>query len=123
MIAELLQASALRQAIAHYVTGQISANDLEEWLVGNLQEILSSGDEAAIQLANRIDALYIEKGEGLIDEKGLRDAIASLSFENPKRRAFNASGSSNAVIASEPYVARTVVFCVKHFFESVAASK
>jgi hypothetical protein len=41
--------------------------DLEDWLVGHLQDILDSGDKKAIDVANRVDADLISYSENLID--------------------------------------------------------
>lgn len=60
-----------------YLTGRTSLRDLEGWLVSNLQQILDSGDETAIQAANQIDVDLVEFGEGLIDEATLVERIAS----------------------------------------------
>ena len=55
-------------------TEQLTYQQLEEWLLSHLQQILDSREEQAINLANELDALFIEEGEGLrSEEEMLRD--------------------------------------------------
>jgi len=49
--------------------------------LSNLQRILDSGDEAAIDVANEIDADLVELGEGLIDETTIREHLQSVISE------------------------------------------
>jgi len=58
-----------------YLNGHCTLRDLETWLLSNLQRILDSGDEVAIEAANQIDADLIELGEGLIDEAAVRERL------------------------------------------------
>jgi hypothetical protein len=51
-----------------YLNGQWTLKDIQTWLLSNLQRILESGDEAAIEVANQIDADLVELSEGLIGE-------------------------------------------------------
>lgn len=60
-----------------YLNGHCTLKDLQTWLLSNLQRILESGDEAAIEVANQIDADLIELGEGLIDEMGVQERLAN----------------------------------------------
>lgn len=46
--------------------------------MSNLQRILDSGDEAAINIANEIDADLVQLGEGLLNEATLREHLQSL---------------------------------------------
>lgn len=55
-----------------YLNGQWTLKDIQTWLLSNLQRILESGDEAAIEVANQIDADLIELSEGLIGEMEVR---------------------------------------------------
>lgn len=49
--------------------------ELETWLLSNLQRILDSGEEVAIDLANKVDADLVELGEGLMDELAFREHL------------------------------------------------
>jgi len=64
--------------------------------MSNLQRILDSGDQKAMEVANQIDADLIEFGEGLIDETVFRERLESyaracvttpLVFSETKRAA------------------------------------
>lgn len=70
----------LRQVLNYvndYLNSHCTLRDLQTWLLSNLQRILDSGDEAAIEVANQIDADLVEFGEGLIDETAVRERIES----------------------------------------------
>ena len=71
MIRELLD------QIYRYINGLCTLQDLESWIVLNLQRILDSGDDETIEIANRIDADLIGIGEGLIEETTLREYLQS----------------------------------------------
>ena len=60
-----------------YLGGHCTLQDVEGRLLSNLQEILDSGDEKAIEVANQIDADFVELGENLIDEATLRERLES----------------------------------------------
>jgi len=61
--------------VRDYLNGYCTLKDLQAWLLSNLQRILESSDEAAIEMANQIDADLIELGEGLIDETAVRGRL------------------------------------------------
>ncbi len=67
--------------VLNYVNGYLNSHctlrDLQTWLLSNLQQILDSGGEAAIEMADQIDADLVEFGEGLIDETAVRERIES----------------------------------------------
>lgn len=66
----------MRQLIAQrlkgYLARECSVQELEAWLLVNLQAILDSKDRTAIDLANKVDADLMELSEGILDEKGVR---------------------------------------------------
>jgi hypothetical protein len=71
----------LQQLLNHverYLNDHCTVQDLEAWVLSNLQGILDSGDEAAIEVANQVDADLVELGEGLIDEATLREHLQSF---------------------------------------------
>ncbi|HKZ50152.1 MAG TPA: hypothetical protein VJ256_00120 [Dehalococcoidia bacterium] len=63
--------------IERYLIGRCSLRDLEIWLLSNLQTVLDSDDEAAIRVADEVDADLVWLGEGLIDEATLRERLQS----------------------------------------------
>lgn len=65
----------LLNRVNEYLNGYCILTDLETWLLSHLQRILESGEEAAIEVANQIDADLIELGEGLIDETAVRERL------------------------------------------------
>jgi hypothetical protein len=76
----------LLHEVDRYLTGASNDRDLEAWVVGNLQRILDSGDATTIHLANEIDALFVEVGEGIIDQPLLKDRLQSLKREAASAR-------------------------------------
>jgi len=62
-------------SVYDYLNGYRTLKDLQTWLLSNLQRILESGDEAAIEVANQIDTDLVELSEGLIDEMEVQGRI------------------------------------------------
>ncbi|MDY6908266.1 MAG: hypothetical protein SV910_08615 [Chloroflexota bacterium] len=66
-----------------YLNGYCTLHELEVWLLSNLQSLLDSGNKAAIQIANDLDADLIQLSEAIIDENTIRDRLQGyLSQEN-----------------------------------------
>ena len=63
--------------IDSYLLGHFSLEYLEEWLVSHLQKILDSGEQEAVDLANKIDADIIESSEGIIDQSTIWERLQS----------------------------------------------
>lgn len=76
MITELLN------RVDSYLLGKVSLQHLEEWLLSNLQSILDSGDNKAVDLANKLDADLVEVTEGLIDESAIREYLQRYVSDN-----------------------------------------
>lgn len=123
MFSELLPTSTLLQTLVQYLGGSRSTSELEEWLVGNLQGFLDSEDKSAIELANQIDALFVELSEGLISEGQLRDSISRIVASHETPLANNSSASTNTFLFPDPIrLAPSVFIQVKHSFAPAAAS-
>ncbi len=58
-----------------YLLLYCTLQDLEAWLVSNLQQILDSGEKADVDLANKVDADLVELGEGIMDELAFRECL------------------------------------------------
>ena len=69
--------SHLLASLEQHLNQQTSLHEVGEWLLAHLQEILDSGDQQAIHLANQVDADLVELNEGLIDETILRERFQS----------------------------------------------
>ena len=54
-----------------FLRQNISIEDLQKWLLGNLQIILDSGDPVMIDAANALDANLMELGEHVIEQDEL----------------------------------------------------
>ena len=65
----------LLNRIDSYLLGESTLRYLEEWLLSNLQKIIDSVDQKAIDLANWIDADLVELSEGLTDEATIREYL------------------------------------------------
>ena len=63
----------LLRLLEGYLHRRHTLREIELWLLANLQAILDSNDQEAIQLANQVDADLVELHEGLIDETALRE--------------------------------------------------
>lgn len=68
----------LLQEIRLVVQGARSRQDLEQLLLSNLQGILSSNDKDAISLANELDAMFIDLGEGIISSEEFDDQLEAI---------------------------------------------
>lgn len=64
--------SKLMNHLENYLNDKLSGDELESWLVCNLQDILDSGDINLIRISDDIDADFIELGEELIDDTTFR---------------------------------------------------
>jgi hypothetical protein len=124
MISDLHQSWTLAQWLIGYLTRERSAFELEEWLVGNLQDLLDSGDQKVIKTANQVDALLIEKAEGLINEDQFKHGVSTLVSEMGLPNVYISSATGSAFIGSEPLiVASTVHLRVSHSFVPAAVGK
>lgn len=72
----------LRQRIILYLNRSIGLQELEEWVVANLQSILNYGSDKAKQLANEIDADVVFIGEGLFTENELRNKLLNAVVDS-----------------------------------------
>lgn len=100
-----------------YVIARSTLSDLETWLLSNLQQILDSGDDEAIEVANHLDADLVQLGEGLIDEATFRQRLeahvracdtALVSFGEPQQRATTHIGSASQTVTPLPMVVASV---------------
>lgn len=71
----------LLNSMDSYLLGMIALSDLEDWLVSNLQEILDSGEQQTIDIANHLDADIVEFGEGLIEVPTLNERLLSYILD------------------------------------------
>lgn len=73
----------LLSQIESYLSGHQTLQGLEQWLLLNLQTILDSGDQQAIALANAVDALLVDAGEGLTTCEEMVAQLEALARQNP----------------------------------------
>jgi len=123
MNAELLQTSLLVNVLFQYLGKTLSISELEDWLVGNLQDILSSGDSKAIEIANEVDALLVEESEKLITEEQLKKKLSVLISEKLSINSVDTSGSCNKVISDEPFVTSSLFVRARHSFAPAEADR
>lgn len=71
----------LRQILAQYLEGVCDRAALEDWFLTNLQVILDSNDDEAIELANALDVLFLKLHDGVITNEQFLERTAALSFK------------------------------------------
>ena len=69
--------SHLLASLERYLNHETSLHEVGDWLLTHLQEILDSGDQQTIHIANQVDADLVELNERLIDETVLRERFQS----------------------------------------------
>lgn len=69
----------LLKEIQNYLNGYCTLQDLESWILSNLQTILESGDESTIHAVNQLDADFVELSEGLINEASIREHLQNYA--------------------------------------------
>ena len=55
-------------ALNSFLRSSISLNELQEWVLSNLQKILDSNDSVTISVVNEVDSDLIGMSEGLLGE-------------------------------------------------------
>jgi hypothetical protein len=73
---------AILRIFRDYVFGTIRLIELEDWLLSHIQGILHSGNQEAIAMIDKVDALIIEIGEGIASEKELFNTISGFISES-----------------------------------------
>jgi len=68
----------VRENMARFANGELSAAALEECLVANLQVVLDSNDEGAIAVVNELDTLFVRLSEGLVTENDIFDTVTAM---------------------------------------------
>lgn len=92
----------LRASLERYLNQQGSLRDIEKWLLSNLQEILDSGNQQAVELTNQVDADLVEFGEGLIDEAMLKDRFARYLTASSVSSEYRTQADSETNIVFSP---------------------
>jgi len=69
------------QVIREYANRSRNAASLREWIAGNVQAVLNSGDEAAIAIVDELEALFAQLSEGVVTEKAIVDAASAVLFD------------------------------------------
>lgn len=89
-------------SLEQYLGHQASLQEVGEWLLAHLQEILDSGDRDTIRLANQVDADLVEFNEGLIDESILRERLERYRASNasPSEYSTHAYSESDIIFSS-----------------------
>ena len=68
--------------INNYLEGISSDDDLEDWIVANIQRSMDTGDATASRILDEVDVSFVELGEGIIDLAEFNERLASLSEES-----------------------------------------
>jgi hypothetical protein len=69
----------LRRILTQYANHEIGAEALEVWIVSHMQQILDSRDKLALDIAQSLDALFVEWGEGLLTEDEFLEVIETAN--------------------------------------------
>ena len=62
---------ALLKQLERYSNQPGATQELEDWLVANLQDLLDTQDKDLVEIASRLDALLLDIQEGLASEADL----------------------------------------------------
>ena len=62
----------LKQMLTSYLDNSITMNELESWIVTNLQKIIDTGDKKLNGIVDSLDAYLVEIGEGIVTEEEFR---------------------------------------------------
>ena len=81
----------VRAQLEAYLDGKITVGELEGWVVGYTQPVISSGDKHALELLNEIDSSLVERGEDLIDEGEFVATMTALRLRFAPARHPNVS--------------------------------
>jgi hypothetical protein len=76
MIAE----NQIRERVARYLVGEISLDELEDWLVERSWNMHRDSDEAAQKLAAAIELRLAEHSSGHLSDDGLRKELLRTSL-------------------------------------------
>ncbi len=63
---------------ARYVGREMSRKELAKWIVSNIQQVLNSGDDSALQLMDKADVLLMELSSGEISEADFFIQMAAI---------------------------------------------
>ncbi|MBN2319865.1 MAG: hypothetical protein JXR49_12335 [Acidobacteria bacterium] len=77
-----MEKEAILQTCRDYISGNIRLSELEDWVLSHIEGILRSGNQEAIAMIDRIDALIIEISEEIVSEKELFNTISGLISES-----------------------------------------
>lgn len=58
-----------------FLSGELSLDALQGWMLSNLQSIINSGDDEMIEAANAMDATIVDLGEGIVGDQELTDQV------------------------------------------------
>jgi hypothetical protein len=92
----------LRASLERYLNQQGSLRDIEEWLLTHLQDILDSGNQQAVELANQVDADIVEFGEGLLDEAMLKARFVRYLTGSSISSEYRTQGNSETDLIFSP---------------------
>lgn len=119
---ELVETKGLTNILLDYLTKERSFQGIETWLVEHLQEILDAPDKNAIELANKVDAMLIEVGEGLLTEEEFRASLSKLIQENHHLSQWEFTSSHTDVRIEERDFSPAVVIHVNDSFARAEAN-
>ncbi|MBI3321728.1 MAG: hypothetical protein HYZ91_05620 [Candidatus Omnitrophica bacterium] len=94
--------SHLLDSLKQYLDQEASLQGLGERLLSHLQEILDSGDQDTIRLANQVDADLVEFNEGLIDESILRERLERYLASNASPSEYSTHAYSESDVVFSP---------------------
>ena len=78
----------LLHELKRYVLSQSSASALESWILSHYQQTIDSGDERVIDLANELNALFVEYGEDVITEQDLNCELEMILHREESSQTF-----------------------------------
>lgn len=68
----------VHKVIREFARGDRGPDALREWIAGNVQAVLNSGDQDAIAIIDELEALFARLSENLINEQAIMDAVTAM---------------------------------------------
>ncbi len=73
--------SEMLDKINGYLSGAYSDDELEGWIVSNIQRSMDLGDATTSHILDEVDVSFVELGEGIITLAEFKERLAQLTAD------------------------------------------